>query len=211
MTESEVRISRSLAPEHRATAIDIFQDAFGSKLRQALPSAEQRQAFVDATLVADRCVTASDGETVLGLAGLKAAAGRYQGGVLDGDTLGLGEMRRLFGLTGMIRAAVVLGFIDHKAEPGELYSDFLAVSTAARGRGIGTKLLDADAAIGHEDGFRWVRLDVIDTNPRAQALYEREGYTVIKEQKLGFVGRLVGFDAAYTMELPLTSPPAVED
>ena len=47
---------------------------------------------------------------------------------------------------------------------------------AARGQGVGTALLKAIIAEGRRRGYAEVRLDVIDTNPRATALYERIGF-----------------------------------
>ena len=44
---------------------------------------------------------------------------------------------------------------------------------------------------------------MVDVNPRAQTLYGREGYTVIKEQKLHFMSRFAGFSVVRTMERPV--------
>ena len=71
--------------------------------------------------------------------------------------------------------------------------------------GIGTMLLDEAHAIASEQGMRWVRLDVIDTNPRAQALYDRLGYKVTKVQSFRYMERWMGFGGMVSMELPLDS------
>lgn len=47
----------------------------------------------------------------------------------------------------------------------------MAVDAAARSRGIGTRLLDASCDHARDLGETSVRLDVIDTNPLARALY----------------------------------------
>jgi RimJ/RimL family protein N-acetyltransferase len=44
-----------------------------------------------------------------------------------------------------------------------------------------------------------VRLDVIDTNPRARALYERKGFVATGEQKLGPLKPVFGFSSATTL------------
>ena len=57
-------------------------------------------------------------------------------------------------------------------------------------------------------GKRFVRLDVIDRNPRAQALYERLGYRVTKVQSFRYKERWVGFGAMISMELRV--PPTTD-
>lgn len=47
-----------------------------------------------------------------------------------------------------------------------------------RGQGVGTALLRAAEAVARDRGVRKVWLGVFSTNPRAQALYAREGYVV---------------------------------
>ena len=45
-----------------------------------------------------------------------------------------------------------------------------------------------------------MRLDVIDRNPRAQALYERLGYKTTRVQSFRYKERWVGFGAIISME-----------
>ena len=59
------------------------------------------------------------------------------------------------------------------------------------------------ASIARSDGYRCVRLEVVDTNRRAQELYEREGYRVIKVDRFGFRRRFMGFGGVTTMELAI--------
>jgi len=42
--------------------------------------------------------------------------------------------------------------------------------------GVGSALLDAVAREAQARGLKEVRLDVIDSNPRAKALYTRKGF-----------------------------------
>lgn len=77
--------------------------------------------------------------------------------------------------------------------------DGIVVSDAARGQGIGTRLLAAikDEALAR--GCTSVRLDVIDSNPRARALYEREGFVAGHRSDLGPLRHLFGFRSATEM------------
>ena len=104
-------------------------------------------------------------------------------------------------MRGANKARVAFGLVDHRPKPRELYIENIVVAPEARGKGIGTRLLAEIETIAREDGFERIWLDVIDTNPRARVLYEREGYEVIKEQKLYFMSRFAGFSVVRTMEL----------
>jgi ribosomal protein S18 acetylase RimI-like enzyme len=77
--------------------------------------------------------------------------------------------------------------------------DGIFVAAEARGRGVGTALLDAVCKEAKQRGFRQVRLDVIDTNPRARALYLHEGFKEVSTHKLGVLRHAFGFSAATTM------------
>ena len=111
--------------------------------------------------------------------------------------------RDLLGWFGAMWAVWGNRLADHRPEADEVYVDGIAVSADARGLGIGTRLLDETTAIARANGKAFVRLDVIDTTPRAQALYERVGYKVTKVQSFRFKERWVGFGGMISMELPV--------
>ena len=203
MTEPRADI-RSGLPEHlRRRAAEILDEAFAEKLSPVIPDRDRRLAFLARTICARNCLTARDGEDLLGLVCLNAPHGEFEGETLDTSALGISGWRSMLGTLGAIRAALMLHtFYSHKAKPDEIYIDFIAVAAAARGRGVGSRLLAEARRTAGRSGFGFVRLDVTDTNPRAPALYEREGYRVGREERLGFLGRFTGFSAAYTMELP---------
>lgn len=67
------------------------------------------------------------------------------------------------------------------------YIGNVAVSPALRGRGIGQQIMEHMHAEGRRQGATLCALDVSAANPRAEALYTRMGYRVVKENpsKLG--------------------------
>ena len=204
MTGPEFIIERGL-PEHlRQRAAEILDEAFGEKLSLAIPDRERRVAFLGRTVRARNCLIAVDGDQLWGLVCLNAPRGEFKGEILDTDALGIGGWRELLGLFGSIRTAIMLRtFFSHEAKPDEIYIEFIAVSPSARGHGLGASLLGEAKRAAQEGDFDCVRLDVVDTNPRAQALYEREGYRVVHEERLGLLSRVTGFESAYTMECPV--------
>jgi RimJ/RimL family protein N-acetyltransferase len=48
-----------------------------------------------------------------------------------------------------------------------------------------------------------LRLQVVDTNPRARALYERLGFRAAKTHRVPLVGPLMGFSAYTDMVRPV--------
>lgn len=74
-----------------------------------------------------------------------------------------------------LRALGLPGHVESEGTPGELYVDTLAVTEAARGRGIGGRLLDAAADRAAVLGLNRVGLLVEDGNPAAR-LYDRQGF-----------------------------------
>ncbi len=65
---------------------------------------------------------------------------------------------------------------------GQFYLGHLCVTPGMQGLGIGQLLLQELLQQGKAQGFHLATLDVAATNPRAQAMYERYGFTVTRER-----------------------------
>jgi ribosomal protein S18 acetylase RimI-like enzyme len=65
---------------------------------------------------------------------------------------------------------------------GVLYLAHLGVAPSQRSTGVGTKLVEVLLQKGRDAGLPLAGLDVAASNPRAQALYERLGFTVQAER-----------------------------
>ena len=210
MSDEGVTIERGLPQEMRDEAARIFEEAFGSKMRMAVRDADRRLEFLRRSFVAEHAIIARRGEQLLGMAGLSAKGGPYEGGLM-GQSWDPRPFRDLLGWTGAMWAIWGMRLSDHRPKADEIYVDGIAVSSQARSLGIGTRLLDEAAIIAREEDKRFVRLDVIDKNPRAQALYARLGYKVTKVQSFSYKERWVGFGGMTSMELPVTLVAPAED
>jgi len=91
----------------------------------------------------------------------------------------------------------LLGVAGFKTAQGAM--DGIFVAQEARGKGVGTALLKAVYAEARVRGYQQVRLDVIDTNPRARALYLHEGFEERETRQVGMLRHVFGFNAATTM------------
>ncbi|MFO8128183.1 GNAT family N-acetyltransferase [Yoonia sp.] len=64
---------------------------------------------------------------------------------------------------------------------------------------VAQALLDAVIDEAKRRGYAQVRLDVVDTNPRAKALYRHVGFKELKTVKIGPLKHIFGFSASTTM------------
>ncbi len=192
MSAAPITVRRGLCETHRSAAAALYWAAFGAKLARPLGPSSSGIAFLRKTLDGRFAITAVREGELLGIAGFKTAEG----------TLIAGEFKDLVATYGRFSAvwrAAILMLLDRTPEAGVLTMDGIAVAPSARGRGVGTRLLGAIGEEAIAQGATSVRLDVIDTNPRAQALYVRNGFVAGKTQHLGPLAPLFGFSSALTM------------
>ncbi|MCB5164569.1 GNAT family N-acetyltransferase [Streptomyces bambusae] len=192
--DTRVVIRRGVPLGAEEQVAELYWEAFGRKLGAALDPPERGRAFIARHLHHDRAAVAltPGGDRVVGVAG-------YQ---VDGRALTGGGGRDVLSAYGLFRGLprlAVLALLERTPEPGELVMDGIAVDPAQRGTGIGGLLLTEIAAIAAEHGCSRVRLDVIDVNPRARALYERHGFTAVRTEQTPYLKRLMGFGAVTTM------------
>ncbi|MEU4735965.1 GNAT family N-acetyltransferase [Streptomyces fradiae] len=172
----------------------LYWEAFGRKLGAALGPAERGRAFLARHLHHDRAVVAlTPGEEhVVGVAGHRLGGRGLTGG-------GVRDVLCAYGMLRGLPRLAVLALLERTPEPGELVMDGIAVDPAHRGGGIGGRLLAETAAVAADHGCSRIRLDVIDVNPRARALYERHGFTAVHTERTPYLRGLMGFGAVTTM------------
>lgn len=179
----------------------LYWQAFGRKLGPALNPPRTGQAFIADHLHHDRGVTAVTGGEVVGVAGFQLGGRALTGGGPRDVLAAYGRLR------GLPRLAL-LSLFERTPAAAELVMDGIAVAAEHRGTGIGGMLLREITAIAAEHGCRSIRLDVIDVNPRARALYERHGFTASHTEQTPYLRRLLGFGAVTTMHRPVSEADA---
>ncbi|MFD9336658.1 GNAT family N-acetyltransferase [Streptomyces sp. NPDC060028] len=187
-----VTVRRGVPAGAERRAAELYWDAFGRKLGPALNPPDKAVPFIAAHLNADRAVCALLDGQLVGLAGYQLGGRALTGGSASAVLRVYGHMR------GLHRILLLALFERHPAR-GELVMDGIAVDPAIRGRGVGSLLIEEVAAVAAEQHCREIRLDVIDTNPRARALYERRGFTAVRTQRTPYLRGLLGFAAVTTM------------
>lgn len=181
-------------PEHlRAEAVALYWQAFGGKLGTVMGPTPKALQFLNRVLRANHAFVAlaADG-TLLGMAGFKTPAGSFAGGEIA-------DIRAIYGSLGAAWRLPLLWMLSDDAQQDHFLLDGICVAAQARSRGIGTALMAAIEDEARARGYAAVRLEVIDSNWRAKALYQRLGYQVEKTQQLGLLRHAFGFRAAITM------------
>ncbi len=181
--------------EHRSVAVDLFDQAFGEKLALAVPNMDRRKALFAEGFNLDSAIAALMGDKLVGLAGFHAHGKSLTSGLRYRDLLSH------LGFLGGNRAAVVFSLFERTPRPNELVMDGIAVQSHARGMGIGKRLLEEIRRYAKSHDFDRVRLDVIDTNPKARQLYERFGFRDVKTENFPELKSILGFGGVTTMEL----------
>lgn len=188
-----MKITTGIPEANRAEAAALYWEAFGEKLGFVLGPKYRALIFITSVLRGDHGICAHDERgRLLGVAGFKTAQGALVGGEFT-------DLRRVYGWVGASIRILLLAALEKDTENERFLMDGIFVAPEARGKGVGTALLDAVCEEAKKRGYRQVRLDVIDTNPRARALYLHEGFEEVATHKLGILRHAFGFSAATTM------------
>lgn len=190
-------IRRGLPADLRPRAAQLYWQAFGGKLGTVLGPDDRALAYLVRVMRSDHVFVALDaGGQLVGLAGFKTPRGSFAGGTPA-------DLRDIYGPFGGRWRAALFGWLGREVDNDRFLVDGICVAREARGQGIGSALLDALCAEGAARGYHAVRLDVIDTNWRARALYERQGFTPLATRPIGLLRHVFGFAAATTMVRPV--------
>ncbi len=188
-----MRIEHGFTPEDHAVIAELYWQAFGGKLGRVMGPTPKALAFIRMVLDPTHGICARDASgCILGVVGFKTIKGALVGG-------GWSEMRRAYGIWGAAWRSALLSLLERDVDNERFLMDGIFVAPDARSKGVGTALLTAIAEEAARRGYAKLRLDVIDGNLRARALYEREGFVAVDEQHLGPLRYLFGFERATTM------------
>ncbi len=192
-----VTIRHGFPASQRNEAADLYWQAFGGKLGRVMGPRDKALQFLDAVIRPDHAIVAvGDDGRLLGLAGFKSPLGSFASG-------GPEELRRIYGWFGSIWRAGLIRALERDVDNDRFLLDGICVARQARGHGIGAALLHAFCDEGRQRGYTAARLDVIDTNWRAKALYEREGFVIDSTDDIGLLRFAFGFRHAHAMVKPL--------
>lgn len=186
-------ISSGFDAHERPIIAALYWQAFGFKLGRVLGPDARAQEFLRAAIdPAFALVARRSGGQILGIAGFKTAEGALVGGDFK-------DLQAVYGTWGAFWRGLTLSVVEREVAPDVLLMDGICVHENARGLGVGTALLEAVKSKALAMGKPAVRLDVIDSNPRAKALYLREGFIPQGVERTGPFRHVFQFKSATQM------------
>jgi len=193
-----VEIRLGLTDQYRRQAAELYYEAFRQKFEPIMNSQEDGVAILKESFDPDLGIIASYRDKLVGVAGLQ-----YHG--RDFVHFRAADFVRQYGwLRGVFKLGLLYVFFAERQPKEELTIDSIVVHPAMRGKGIGSRLLEAVFDYARVGDFGSVRLKVVDTNPGARQLYERAGFVPTETHKLPYLRRIMGFSASTTMVREIT-------
>ncbi len=190
-------VQRGLPDGLRPDAARLYWEAFGDKLKPVLGPETRALSFFERVIRADHCYVALDDlGQLIGLAGFKTPEGSFAGGTRR-------DLSHIYGTVGAFWRGLLLWALNRDVDNDRFLLDGICVTGSARGHGVGSALIDRICDEGLLLGYRSVRLDVVDSNYRARALYERLGFVAVQTEHIGLLRYVFGFSAATTMVKPI--------
>jgi len=184
-----------ISENYREQTITLFDEAFGTKLSIAIPSQSKRRELLYHYASLQYAIGAFDGDELLGIAGFHSPNGSF----LTDSKITLRGLIGHLGFWGGLRAGVVLSLFERNPKEGELLLDAICVNAKTRGMGVGSGLLQKIQHYAKNQNYQSIRLDVVDTNPRAKALYQKMGFEVESSESFAYLKEYLGFGGVEMM------------
>lgn len=196
--DSGITIQMGLDKHLMYPVAELYDQAFVGKFKRAVPSRTKRLRLWAELINPNQVIGAFRGQDLLGilLYSSPASSGWLKTGLMK-------KVLRFLGPLDGIRCLTVFALFEKQSSPNHLYIEAIAVSSMARGLGIGSLLLNTAKVFAIGEELAGLQLGVIFENPRAKALYEREGYETISRESSGVMKSIIGIEGADLMELRL--------
>ncbi len=193
-----IRYLNHLPDDLKDEAVALILDLLGEKFEPVLGKGERAHQVMVKGLDPVQCIVAVCRGKLAGILAIQ-----------EGDKSlmnpGLASLIRGYGILGGLFRLAGLWMLYHSPDPDELYVDGVVVAKSFQGKGLGSGLFTALEKRARDQGMKKITLEVIDTNPRALALYNRLGFTEVATEDITPFNRIFGFpfEASVLMEKAL--------
>ena len=172
-----IQIQSGIPEQQRITVATIFYESFQDKFARLFGDHRKAIQLISLIIREDRILSALIDGQVVGFAGLHYKGKHFL-------KFQITEIVRIYRL---IALRVMLYFLItsfNVLNTNQLHLEVLAVNEHYRNHGIGTKLLHSTIAFAQQQGLSQIRLEVVNTNPKAKKLYERIGFQKVHDHKI---------------------------
>jgi len=181
-----MKITKGLSPNYNSIAAELFLNALGEKFTPILGDKIKAKELLELSINPNNCFSAIAETELLGLLAFQIKNTNFL-------SITLKKIFSVYGFWSGIIKAIGLSMLFHKSNSEEIYLEAIAVSESARGKGVGTQLIEALFLFAKEKNLKSITLHVIDTNPKAKELYERLGFCVVKNSRIWPINKIMGF------------------
>lgn len=166
-----------LPEKFKTDALELFVSALCGKLPPPLRKGNRAIELFSKSMDTNFVIGAIGNGKLLGMLGFRTC----DGCPMDAS---FGSLVSSLGLIDGIYSTIGCYFLDYRPAEDECYVDGIAVSSESRGMGVGTAMIGELEKIAARQNLRKLSLQVVDTNPRAQALYERIGFVASEREDI---------------------------
>ena len=175
-----------LPPLLRLPAAQLYITGLKDKLVPIFGSVDRARRMLVRTLAPDHCLLAIRGWDPIGILSIQTLESGFWNLTPKCMMDEFGWFSGLFKYGG-------LALLHHEPSAEQWHIDGVAVDKKMRGKGIGTQLLAHLETMALNRGIGLLSLEVVDTNPKAKALYERLGYIETERKSIWPFGGWYGF------------------
>lgn len=194
-------------PGHYKEIIRIFNEAFQKKFNYITNNLKKQKEIVHdfnlLDLEKNRNIFVAENSTgVQGVLILKIPKLKKR---ISKPNITLFNIIEKYGIRELIRGLFMNTLFEYKTPENEVYVESLAVSSKARGLGIGSALLEFAEVMARHKKCQTISLQVMKENTGAKRLYERWGYSVIKSRSLKLITKATDYSEAFLMKKRLSA------
>ncbi len=169
-----------------SSAADLFLSALGSKLIPILGQDARAHDVIESSIKIRNCISAVEDGELLGILAIQTKNKSFIDPSFE-------DMVSVYGLISGIARTAKLSLLTHVPKNDEIHVEGIAVMESARGKGIGTRLLNELFSFASEMDKKRITLEVINTNPKAKDLYEQLGFNVEKRENVWPFNKIIGW------------------
>jgi ribosomal protein S18 acetylase RimI-like enzyme len=192
-----IKIQKGVSKNQLIIVARIFYESFQDKFALIFGDPKKAIRLISKIVREDRILVAFNDGKVVGFAGLHFLGKKFMACKLT-------EVARIYGLATLRVLIYFLINLFTEIKLNQLHLEILAVTEKQRGKGIGTKLLLSTIDFARRKGFSEIKLEVVNTNPRANKFYEKMGFKKVKDRKIPYpFNILTGFSVITDMHYNL--------
>lgn len=184
----KIEINEGFTENQKSEVVEIFMSAFRFKFSKLYEGCINESTIYSLMINETESLTAvNENGEIVGVLSYKTTKSQK-------DSMSIKTLFELIGIKKGLLSIIVFTLLEAKVKKDELYIDYVAVSEAARGLGIGSKLITAVEEIALKENLKFSSLAVIETNTDAIKLYKKLGYVKNKEESLSPLNKILNWD-----------------